>query len=357
MAPPVRRTDPSLEDILLERPWDFDFFQAVRLLGLMYPEKRLISRLAQPPDDVVRIHAHLSMYFPPSSIQDLKPDKHEGKPLHMTVNFMGLTGPQGVLPSHYTEYLIARSYAKDSTAAAFFDLFNHRLISLFYLAWEKHHFPIVAEREQKLQSGPKWFTQYLFDLIGMGTAGMRGRLEFPEAALLLYSGLIAQQPHSAMALEGILRDYFRVPIQIQQFVGKWFELESGELAFLNDGGLHNQLAFGAVAGDLVWNQQARFRVRVGPLTWERFNQFLPGGPALAELSALARHFVNQTMEFEVQLVLRAEEVPWCWVSEETDSPRLGLSSWLKTEEFRSDAGDLVMNVAANLPGRPKVTGR
>ena len=108
----------------------------------------------------------------------------------------------------------------------------------------------------------------------------------------------------------------------------------GALAFLNDGGLHNQLGFGAVAGDLVWNQQARFRVRVGPLNWERFNQFLPGGPALAELSALARHFVNQTMEFEVQLVLRAEEVPWCWVSTETDSPRLGLSSWLKTEEFR-----------------------
>jgi type VI secretion system protein ImpH len=357
MAAPVRRTDPSLEDILLERPWDFDFFQAVRLLGLMDPEKRLIARLGQPLDNIVRFHAHLSMQFPPSSIQDLQPDKREGGPLHMTVAFMGLTGPQGVLPSHYTEYLIARSYSKDSSAAAFFDLFNHRLISLFYLAWEKHHFPIVHEREEKLKSGPKWFTQYLFDLIGMGTAGMRGRLDFPDAALLLYSGLIAQQPHSAIALEGMLRDYFRVPIQIQQFVGKWFQLEEDALAFLNDGALHNQLGFGAVAGDLVWNQQARFRVRVGPLNWERFNQFLPGGPALAELSALTRHFVNQTMEFEVQLVLRAEEVPWCWVSTGTDSPRLGLSSWLKTEEFRNDAGDLVMTVPVHPPGRPHVPGR
>jgi type VI secretion system protein ImpH len=164
------------------------------------------------------------------------------------------------------------------------------------------------------------------------------------------TGLLAQQPHSAIALEGLLRDYFGVPVNVQQFVGKWFELESGALAFLNDGGLHNQVGFGAVAGDMVWNQQARFRIRVGPLNWERFNNFLPGGTALDELSALARHFVNQTMEYEVQLVLRAEEVPWCWVSTGADSPRLGLSSWLKTEEFQRDAG-LVMSVPPAPRGR------
>ena len=346
MAAPVRRTDPSVADILLERPWEFDFFQAVRLLGLMYPERRLVARLGQPVDNIVRFHAHLSMHFPPSSIQDLAPDAREDGPLHMSVAFMGLTGPQGVLPTHYTEYLIARSYAKDSSAAAFFDLFNHRLISLFYLAWEKHHFPIVHERDARLQSGPRWFTQYLYDLIGMGTAGMRGRLEVEDSALLLYAGLLAQQPHSVGALEGMLRDYFGVEIDVQQFVGKWFPLEPDALAYLNDGGLHNQLGFGAVAGDMVWNQQARFRVRVGPLCWERFNQFLPGGKALGELAALTRHFVNQTLEFEVQLILRAGEVPWCWVSEGEDAPRLGLSSWLKTEEFREDAADLVMSVAA-----------
>jgi type VI secretion system protein ImpH len=284
------------------------------------------------------------MFFPPSSIQALHPDKREGGPLHMTVAFMGLTGPQGILPSHYTEYLIARSYVRDNSAAAFFDLFNHRLVSLFYLAWEKHHFPIVHEREEKQKGGPKWFTQYLYDLIGMGTPGMRGRLDVPDSSLLLYAGLFAQRPHSAVGLEGILRDYFGVPVNIHQFVGKWFSLEEPALAYLDDGDLHNQLGFGAVAGDMVWNQQARFRISVGPLGWERFNSFLPGGPALDELSTLAHHYVNRTMEFEVQLVLRAEEVPWCWTSAEADSPRLGLSSWLKTEEFRQDAGDLVMTV-------------
>jgi len=347
VAAPVRRTDSSLEDILRARPWDFDFFQAVRLLGLMYPERRLVARIGQPLDNTVRFHAHVSMLFPPSSIHSLQPDRRDDGPLHMICAFMGLTGPEGILPSHYTEYLIARSYERDNAAAAFFDLFNHRMISLFYLAWEKHHFPIVHERDEKLKTGPRWFTQYLYDIIGMGTHGLRGRLDVEDSALLLYAGLLSQQPHSAVALEGILRDYFGVGISVQQFVGKWSALEEPALAYLDEGGLHNQLGLGAVAGDLVWNQQARFRIRVGPLSWERFNQFLPGGSALDELSALSRHFVNQTMEFEVQLVLRAEEVPWCWVSTETEAPRLGLSSWLKTEEFRHDAGDLVMTVPDN----------
>ena len=347
MAAPVGRTDPTLAETLLERPWDFDFFQAVRLVALIFPHRRVISGFRQPPDETVRFHAHLTMLFPPSSIQDLAQPPDGTGPLDMTVNFMGLTGPQGVLPSHYTEYLIARSYSRDSAAAAFFDIFNHRLISLFYLAWEKHHFPIAWQRESPSSSTPGRFTQYLFDLVGMGTGGLRGRVEFPDTALIHYSGLIAQRPHSASALAGMLRDYFQAPVEVDQFIGKWCGLDDGDLCYLGAGGVSTQLGYGAVAGDQVWNQQARFRIRVGPLNWERFNSFLPGGSALRELIAASRYFVNQALDFDLQLVLLAAEVPWCCVSDEPGSPRLGLTTWLKTDTFQEDARDLVMTVRAS----------
>jgi type VI secretion system protein ImpH len=181
----------------------------------------------------------------------------------------------------------------------------------------------------------------------MGTPGLQGRLEFADSALVSYCGLIAQRPHSAVTLAGLLRDYFRVPIEIDQFVGKWCPLEHDELPYLNAGASSSQLGSGAIAGDQVWNPQARFRIRIGPLTWERFNSFLPDAPAFRELVALARYFANQAMDFEVQSILLAHEVPWCQVSDDPQSPRLGLSSWLKTETFREPAADLVLRVRSS----------
>jgi type VI secretion system protein ImpH len=66
------------------------------------------------------------------------------------------------------------------------------LISFFYRAWEKYRFPIAYERSRR---DP--FTAYLFDLIGLGTKGLSGRMRLPDQGLLLYAGLIAQKPHSA----------------------------------------------------------------------------------------------------------------------------------------------------------------
>jgi type VI secretion system protein ImpH len=347
MATPVGRTDSSVAEILLECPWDFDFFQAVRLLALIYPNRRLLSGFRQPPEEIVRFHAHLSMAFPPSAIRRIEPSLREDGPLVMTVNFMGLTGPAGILPAHYTEYLIARSYSGDDAAAAFFDLFNHRLISLFYLAWEKHHFPVAYQRESQSLVTERRFTAYLFDLIGMGTPGLQERLELTDSALLAYCGLIAQRPHSAVTLAGLLCDYFRLPIEIDQFVGKWCQLEDDELSYLNANASSSELGSGAIAGDKVWNPQARFRIRVGPLTLERFNRFLPDGSAFRDLVALTRYFANQTMDFEVQLILLAGEVPGCKVSGDPQSPRLGLSSWLKTVAFPGNAADLVLTVRSS----------
>ena len=67
----------------------------------------------------------------------------------MTVAFLGLTGTQGVLPFCYTEWMLERKAAKDDTLAAFLDLFNHRLVSLFYRAWEKHRPPVLYEARRR----------------------------------------------------------------------------------------------------------------------------------------------------------------------------------------------------------------
>jgi type VI secretion system protein ImpH len=336
-----RRTDPSLTENLFERGYEFEFFQAVRLLARVFPDRKPVGGTARPQDETARFGARLSMAFPPSAVHDIQYPGAAG-PAPMTVAFLGLTGTQGILPLCYTEWMLSRDADKDDTLAAFFDLFNHRLLSLFYRAWEKHCPPVLYEQSAVRDQRPDPFTHSLYDVIGMGTRGLRGRMRVRDESLLLYAGLIAQRPHSASALRGILRNYFSVPVEIDQCLGDWYRLEDADRCYLSSELERNQLGEGAFLGEEAWNQQARFRVRVGPVGLERFLEFLPDGLAMAELVEWTRYLVGQAEAFDVQVFLRAGEVPYCRLDDEgADAPRLGWMGWLKTGEFVTDADDAV----------------
>src|SRR5262249_40532370 len=134
--------------ILRTSPWEFSFFQAMRLLQRMMPERALIGRFNPPSREVARLKAHPSVTFPASQIQDLQwPD--DGVGVALTVNFMGLFGPLGSLPLYYSQYIVQRVRAKDYGMAAFLDMFNHRMIALFYRAWEKYRFYVAYERGER----------------------------------------------------------------------------------------------------------------------------------------------------------------------------------------------------------------
>ena len=84
-----------------------------------------------------------------------------------------------MLPHHYTELLIQRIRERDDSLRDFLDLFHHRLISLFYRAWEKYRLPVAYERSRLHDSErePEPITGGLYCLVGHGTSGLRGRLE------------------------------------------------------------------------------------------------------------------------------------------------------------------------------------
>lgn len=342
MAAPSRRTDPSVEETLFSRGFEFDFFQAVRLLRRLFPERKPPGGIARPSEEIARFGAWLSLAFPASAIDNVERSARADDPARVTVTFLGLTGTQGILPLHYTERLLALKAAKDTVLAEFLDLFNHRIVSLFYRAWAKHHPPIIYESAALERRYPDSFSHYLFDSIGLGTDGLRGRMRIPDESLLPYAGLIAQRPHSATAVRGILRDYFAVPVEIEQHLGNWYDIAEGDRSFLSPEMERNQLGVGAFLGDKVWNQQDRFRIRVGPVGLKCFRDFLPDGTAMAKLIELTRFLVGQALAFDVQVFLDAKDVPFCRLSESGgDAPRLGWMAWLKTAEFETHAGDAI----------------
>jgi len=332
----------SLAELFFEEGYRFDFFQAVRLLERLYPERQPIGHSASPAEEVVRFRARLALSFPPSAIHEITQAADAAQPAQMTVAFMGLTGLLGVLPRHYTELLLERARRKDWTLRDFLDIFNHRLIALFYRAWEKYHLPIVYEGAAWRHQENDRCSQYLFDLIGLGTQGLRGRMGVADKGLLFYTGLLAQHPHSASALVGFLQDYFGMPVDVVQFMGQWLALAPESRSRLGPGEAQNALGVSAIAGARVWDQQAKFRLRLGPLTFAQFCQFLPTGSAFRQLVQLSRFFAGQEQDFDVQLALQASDVPYCRLGLRGEgAPRLGWSAWLKTREFTHDATDAI----------------
>jgi type VI secretion system protein ImpH len=339
MAAPSRRRDPALEEILFEEGYRFDFFQAVRLLERIYPSRRPVGLDALPGSETVRFRSLLSLNFPASAIDEVTPADDGEAPAQMVVTFIGLAGLMGVLPRHYTELLVERVRYKDFALRDFLDLFNHRIISLFYRSWEKYRFPIAFEKSRR--SGSRDYDPFslgLFHLVGMGTNGLRGRLRFGDEALLYYSGLAAQQPHSASALEAIVGDYFGAPVKVKQFVGAWLPLEPANRTRIVRGESNNELGATAILGSKCWDQQAGYRLIIGPLLFEQFRRFLPCDSDFPPLVDLARFVAGRTLDFDVRLVLKAAEVPACELGKPgPQALRLGWSSWLKTRPFSQDA--------------------
>jgi type VI secretion system protein ImpH len=327
-----------VEEKLREDPCHFQFFQAVRLLERIGTDVEPVGRFVSPESEAVRFSVNNALAFPASQIQEI--DWPEGSAPRMLVNFMGLTGILGVLPYTYTELILERIRAKDRSLAAFFDIFNHRVISLFYQAWEKHRPAVAYERDQ---DDP--LTRYLMALIGLGTGGLQERQPVPDQALVYYSGLLSLQPRSAVALEQILEDYFDVPVQIEQFVGAWYPLERDNQCCFDSGDSYSeQLGFGAVVGDEIWDQQSRARIRLGPLSTGQYLDFLPHGSAYEPLRALTKFFSGGDLEFEVQLVLKQDEVPACELgSEGAGAPQLGWFTWMKSvPAFDRNPGDTIL---------------
>src|SRR6266478_1797097 len=113
------------QDVALQElgdyPWRFEFAQAMRVLlrNSDHGKSPLASdRRFDVEHEPVRIGAHQSSAFPASDIQFLE-SSSAGK-RKMLVNFLGLTGPSGVLPLYYTELFLERISEGDKGPIEFF---------------------------------------------------------------------------------------------------------------------------------------------------------------------------------------------------------------------------------------------
>jgi type VI secretion system protein ImpH len=353
----------NLSDLLFTDAPAFDFFQAVRLLERLTPDRKAVGRESLPQVEVVRFRSYLSLAFPPSSLHAIEPPDEDHPSIRVVQTFLGLTGPSGVLPRHYTQLLldIGRDVKgpERRSLGDWLAMFDHRIVSLFYRAWEKYRFWVAYERGEAFRREPDAFTTAVFSLLGLGSPSLRGRMRvalpavneeqtervlgrIDDLGLLFHAGLFVQRPRSAIGLELLLADYFRLPVSIRQFQGQWLRLEPADQTKLGE---HGVLGIDAVAGDRVWDVQSKFRVRLGPLKLAEFEEYLPDRSPVSRrkslflLAKMVRLYVGPELDFDVQLVLAAAETPACRLGGQGFGARLGWNTWVLSRSSERDADD------------------
>lgn len=323
---------------LVRNPQKFHIFHALRILEAHFSEAPRLGESRRPREDKVRLGQEAELAFPPSTIADFTPARGDS-PARLTNRFFGLFGPQGPLPLHLTEYARDRKRNhRDPTLVAFADMLTHRMLGLLYRAWT------AGQPAPSFDRGNDPVAGRIAALAGYRGSQMQNRDAMPDLAKLHFAGHLAQGSKNPEGLVSILSAFFDVPVQLQQFVGSWLELEPDDRWQM---GAAARLGQSTSIGDRVWSRAAKFRLRIGPLSFEDYQRLLPGGDSLDRLRSIVRNYVGDTLDWDVNLILAGDEVPRASLGGTT---RLGHTSWAISrtdpDEDRPDAEDLFLYPAS-----------
>ena len=322
-----------------QAPHRFSYFVIMRLLEALHSDRPRFGRSRRPAQDVLRLSQEPAIGHAPASIAGFESGT-EGRPDRLVVHFLGLFGPDGPLPLHLTEYARdrRRNYG-DSTFYRFVDLFHHRALSLFYRAWADVRPTVSFDRPTQDRFG-----HYVGALIGLSTPGLRDRDAMPDLTKLHFAGLLAGQTRHAEGLGQILSAFFTMPVRVESFCGAWLSLSDSDRSCLSATLPNAELGRATLLGARVWSRQHKFTLVFGPLSLAEYERLLPGGLSLQRLVPIVRNYAGDTLIWDVNLILGAEQVPAIRLGQQG---RLGWTTWLMPRRVATDAADLRLDVSAD----------
>lgn len=351
-------------DDLVNHPQKYSFFQAIRLLQLQALRKqkqtrkarrsttRAIGEDAVPADESLQLKVSQSLNTQPSEVQSLRAIHTEGMPekYELIAAMMGITGVHGTLPHHYTSLIMSRMRNKDFALRDFLDLFNHRLLSFFYKVWEKKNIPAMLERESLQGKNPSQsiYLRAFYSLLGRGTGGLLKRQSISDQLFLAYAGLFLGKSRPADGLERLLKNYFKIPVEIEQFSGRWLNLQSENRSRLpgkeQPKGQFNSIGHGVILGRRVWDVQSKIRLIVGPVQQQQFRRYLPDGDLLKPICEVTRTYLGPGLAFDVLVKVDRPAVESTrLVSGDGTKYQLGWNSWLKSDSRTTGIAEVVFS--------------
>lgn len=326
---------PSFWRNVMAAPWRYDLFSLLRRVDAQAGERYPLGRAPLPRFEPLRIGQQPSLGFAPATLATVS--QREQSPLYdISIYSFGLFGPNGPLPIHLTEYARERvEHHQDDSLTAFADLFHHRLTLLFYRAWADAQPTVSLDRQDNNR-----FERYIASLIGMGLPGQLEKGTLSPHARFALAGHLTRNGRDPEGLEKILRYYFNVPVNVVKNVPHWMPLGQRERARLQAGRHAPRLGESAFLGAAVRDVSHKFRIELGPLDAQTYQQFLPGEPFVAQLKDWVRQYLGIEYQWTLRVLLRSDDVKG---AELGGAGRLGYSAWLGYQPQPQPRGDLVFS--------------
>lgn len=311
MAPQGRRSLPDLSAAVRAAAARYEFVQLLRVLedAAVGAGLKPLGLDEPPSEEAAHLAVTHSLAFASASVQSVSGDS--GAPPQVATGFLGLTGPAGALPQHYTEHVAARQADRDRAMAAFLDLLHHRALSFYYRASRKYRAQLSHEHAWRWPGTSDPFQHILAALVGRGAPSLDGFETLADRAWLRCAGAMARRSRTAADLEAILRDFLELDVRVRPFVGRWLAIPDEVRAALPRRSTppekRQSLAAGAALGRRVWDVQSRVEIELGPMDCARFLELRRDGELFRRLRAITRAFLDGALEFDIVLVLAPGE--------------------------------------------------
>ena len=317
---------------LQKQPWSYNFFMAMRLVECNHASLPRLGKSRRLDDDPIRLLQDVAMSFESATLTRFEPSTVE-KPARLAQRFFGLLGPQGPMPLHFTEFVLERlKHHRDPTFARFLNLFNQRMLSLFYRAWANNEPTISYDRPEDDR-----FADYVASLEGLGLDSLKNRDTVPDRIKYHFCGHFAGANKNREGLQAIISVFFNIPCTIAEFSGRWQNIPNRDRFQLGADPATGALGTSAILGEMFWSVDQTLQIRLGPLNYADYYSFLPGRKRLKQLADLICNYIGSEFAWDVVPILKQTEIPEFRIKAET---RLGWTCCLGTRFWQGDVDNL-----------------
>jgi type VI secretion system protein ImpH len=310
---------------VLDRPQSYELFQLLHLIDRASDDNAPVGHQGPVSREALRLRPAMSFGFPAADIDRAEwtePQHAEIGRLRVTTTFLGLYGSDSPLPAHFTEALMGAD--DDDIVRSFIDLFHHRILSFLFRCWTKYRYDVTFRANASDQ-----ISHVNLSLLGIGTASTADTLDVSPVQLFRYAGIYSQRPRSAAGLSGLLRDYFKgITVRVEQCVGRWLPIDPVQQNRL--GSTNCSLGSDFLIGERIRDHSGKFRVHLGPVDFDTYTGFLPGGRAMGDLNELVRFYTGDPLDFDLAVTLRGDDVPDTQLGGEGFIGRLSWTTWSKS---------------------------